>query len=355
MARVHLGARWWKWAAPGAVLLIPALLVGCCCPGRVDLGPARRGPAPSALVVPVPGDLPLVSDSVTEAQMRNVNLHLDDEVLLQVHELRGRVRDLRGERLVVLDDKNTLLLEIAYGEIGLSARDLTLVLNRYVFGYPGSPLRNLVVRTAGDHIVQTGIMHKIVDIPFEMTATLSVTDRGMIRIHATRMEICGIDGQGLLRAVGASLEDLLDLSGAKGVEVDGNDLVLDPLASLPPPRIAGRLTAIRVRGDEVLQVFGSADDAGARPLRTTVAARNYVYFSGGTLRFGKLYMPLADMEAIDGDESDPFDFYLDYYHSQLTAGYHVTSANYGMVAYVPDFNDLGTPAARLAPPPLPGS
>jgi hypothetical protein len=61
----------------------------------------------------------------------------------------------------------------------------------------------------------------------------------------------------------------------------------------------------------------------------------------------------ADMEAIDSDASDPFDFYLDYYTSQLVAGYHVTTERGGMVAYFPDFSDLGTRAGRASPPATP--
>jgi hypothetical protein len=195
-------------------------------------------------------------------------------------------------------------------------------------------------------------MHKIIDIPFEMTAEVSATADGLIRIHPIRMDICGLDGQKLLAAVGRKLEDLLDLSDARGVRVEGNDLFLDPLANLPPPRIMGQLTGVRVEGDEVVQVFGSRDAAGAEPLALPVAAPNYVYFRGGTIRFGKLYMVLSEMLTIDSDPSDPFDFYLDYYHTQLVAGYHVTSANYGLITYMPDFEDLGTPAGMVEPPPV---
>jgi hypothetical protein len=194
-------------------------------------------------------------------------------------------------------------------------------------------------------------MHKVIDIPFEMTATLNVTDSGEIRIHPTVMKICGLDGKGLLRAVNLRLEDLLDLSGGKGARVEGNDLILNPLEILPPPRIAGRLTAIRVQGDRIVQVFGDADRPDPEPLTPSVAAANFVYFRGGSLRFGKLYMVQTDLEAIDTDASDPFDFYLDYYHSQLVSGYHVTSKDYGLVAYMPDFDDLGTAKGRPSQPP----
>jgi hypothetical protein len=293
-----------------------------------------------------------ISDSVTEVAIRGVAFHVDDDIRLRIRDLRGRMRDLRGERVVNLDDKRTLQIEIGSASIALSASDLTLLLNRYVFGYPGSPLRDLVVTTKGQQIVQTGVMHKVIDIPFTMTATLSATDQGQIRIHSTSMEICGLVGKGLLRAVGATLEDVLDLRGATGVRVEGNDLILDPLKILPPPSITGRLTGIRVVGDEVVQTFGPADAPGVESLPPPVAAEHYVYFRGGTIEFGKLFMVRADLETVDMDPADLFDFYLDYYNSQLVAGYHVTLRNLGLVSYMPDFDDLGTPKAHdLRPAP----
>ena len=340
-----------RWLALGAVLLVSVFIVGCCCNQRVNLGPAHRFPPAAALVLPDPAQVHSPSDTVTETAMRNVLLHLDDDIRMGVRELRGRMRDLSGHHVVVLDDKNTLMLEMTSGITYMSDRDLTLLLNRYVFGYPGSPLKNVSVEASGGQLIQRGIMHKIVDIPFEMTATLSATPDGKIRIHPTRMDICGIDGKGLMAAVGTDLQHLLDLSGAKGVTVQGNDMLLDPLVILPPPRIEGRLTAVRVEGHNVVQVFGNPADA--EPLAPPVSARNYAYFRGGTIRFGKLYMVEASLEAIDADEHDLFDFYLDYYHSQLVAGYHVTRPDYSLVAYMPDFDDLGTPAGRPTPPPVP--
>lgn len=339
------------WIALGLAAGVTLLLVGCCCPRRGPaVGPGHRLPPPTALTLPTPAAVTAAPDSVTEIGIRGVAFHVDDDIRLRIRDLRGRIRDLRAEHVVDLDDKRTLQIEIGSATIALSAGDLTLLLNRYVFGYPGSPLRDLVVTTKGDQIVQTGVMHKVIDIPFTMAATLSATDQGQIRIHSTSMQICGLDGKGLLSAVGATLESVLDLSGATGVRVEGNDLILDPLKILPPPSIAGRLTGVRVVGDEVVQTFGTADAESVESLTAPLAARNFVYFRGGTIKFGKLYMVHAELEAVDTDPEDPFDFYLDYYSSQLVAGYHVTLPNLGLVSYMPDFDDLGTPKGRVPSP-----
>jgi hypothetical protein len=324
-----------------SILLLVTVFSGCLCSPASSPGPAQRAPLPDSLALDAPPVVAASADTITETAMRNVLFHVDDDIRLRIRHLRGRTRDLAGEHIIVLDDKHRIVLDIAYAEIGLTQEDLSLLLNRYVFGYKGSPLSNLVVQTEGDHITQKGVMHKVVDIPFEMDAELNVTEQGLIRIHPTEIRIGVIDGGGLMRALGIDLSELLDLSKAKGATIDGNDILLDPVKILPPPAIQGRLTSIRVEGDEVVQVFGSARARGAQPLSLPVPAQNYVFFRGGTIRFGKLYMVQSQLIAIDEDARDPFDFYLDYYHTQLIEGYHTTLQQYGLMAVFPDFNDLG--------------
>jgi hypothetical protein len=329
------------------VLVAVSILMLACHPGQpVVLGPAHRLPTPEQLIITAPpAPANPSADTATAMFMQNVLFHLDDDALMDVRHLRGVMRDLTGSHILDLDNKNALEIDMADAEIALSAQALSIVLNRYIFGYKGAPLKNLVVRTEGDHIVQTGTMHKIIDIPFEMTATLSV-DNGRIRIHPTKIEICSLDGEKLLQAVGSDLEKLLDLSGAKGVSVKKNDLFIDPLASLPAPRITGRLASIRVEGGEIIQTFGAP---GAEALTPSEEALNYIHFLGGTIRFGKLFMVQGDLQVIDGDPSDPFEFYLDYYNTQLVAGYHVTTPKLGLIAYMPDFDDIGTAKGIIRP------
>jgi hypothetical protein len=342
--------RWSRWgAAAGIVAFLLLAAAGCCGRQPVVLAPAHRFPPAGALVLDAPAGAG-ASDTVTQASMRNILFHLDDDTYLHVYKLQGRMHDLRHTGIILLDDKNTLLLEITDGVLGMGADDLTRLLNRYVFGYPGAPLTDLRAQIRGSELLLSGSLHKGAVLPFEITAGVSLTPEGKIRVHPSSVRLCGADGLALLHALGLHLSDMLDLRGAKGVRAEGNDLLLDPFQILPPPRISGPLTAVRIQGGEMIQVFGRE---AAEPPPPPEPAEAWVYFGGGTLRFGKLFMVDADMEAIDTDASDPFDFYLDYYNSQLVAGYHVTTRRGGMVAYFPDFSDLGTPAGRRTPPPEP--
>ena len=54
----------------------------------------------------------------------------------------------------------------------------------------------------------------------------------------------------------------------------------------------------------------------------------------------------TDLELVDADPKDPFDFSVDNWNSQLVAGYSKTLANRGLRTYMPDYNDLERQTAR---------
>lgn len=51
----------------------------------------------------------------------------------------------------------------------------------------------------------------------------------------------------------------------------------------------------------------------------------------------------VDMQLIDADPTDPFDFFPDHYNDQLVAGYSKTTASGGLRVYMPDYNKISKP------------
>jgi hypothetical protein len=58
-------------------------------------------------------------------------------------------------------------------------------------------------------------------------------------------------------------------------------------------------------------------------------------------------MARTDLELVDKDPKDPFDFSVDHWSEQLVAGYSRTTASRGLKAHMPDYADLR--ARRAAP------
>ena len=282
----------------------------------------------------------------TQVAMRNVNFYVTRDAALRIRNLRGEMRSLRGGP-VVFDDKNSFVIHLSSAEVGLNGTDLSNIMNGVVFSYRGAPLKRLKVHTSGTQLVQSGVMHKIVDIPFEMSSEVSVTPDGLIKLHPVKTKILGIDGEGLMRAFGLSLQKILDLRKAKGVTVRGNDLYLDPVKLLPPPAFEGRLTAVRIEGDQLVQTFGTPSPATLRV--PDVDAPAYMFYKGGTLRFGKLLMLDAEMQIVSLHPTGSFGFDLDRYMQQLVAGYSKTLADSGLEVFMASVETLGRNQVAKAP------
>jgi hypothetical protein len=278
------------------------------------------------------------SGAITQVSMRNVNFYVTPKAALRIRHLRGEMRPLHGDA-VVFDDKNSFVIRMSYAEIGLTGSDLSSLLNDVVFAYRGAPLRRMRARPSGRQLVLSGVLHKVVDMPFEITSDGSVTPEGLIRLHPVKTRILGVDGDGLMRAFGLSLEKIVDVRKAKGVTVKGNDLFLNPTTLLPPPAIEGRLASIRIEGDELVQIFGTP--AASTPLaRPDTSARAYMYYKGGALRFGKLLMTDAEMQIVGLDNNEFFGFNLDRYKQQLIAGYSRTLPSFGLEVYMASVETL---------------
>jgi Domain of unknown function (DUF811). len=286
---------------------------------------------------PPPG---VASTVPTRLMIANVDFHTGNGVVLRIRRLTGEMRSLKNG-IVDFDDIASYAIEVSSAEVGMTGPDLTNLMNNHVFAYRGSPLSHLRVEIGNNALRQTGTLHKGVDIPFDMTANVALTTDGRIMLHATRVHILGVNGLSLMKALGLSLEKMMDLSQAHGVTVKGNDLILDAIALLPPPSVRGRLTAVRVDGDQLVQTIGTLADSLAPRQSIDPGAANFMLYRGGTLHFGKLFMTNAEMLVVDADQHNPFDFDNPRYQRQLVAGRSKTLPDLGLEVWMPDAASLG--------------
>jgi hypothetical protein len=280
----------------------------------------------------------------TEVEIVNVDLHVTTDITLHVHSLRGRFRPTRPGGVPSLDDTTSYAVEVDAGEVALDEASLNALLNEHVFVGHDAPVKDLQVTIEDGMVKQKGKLDKAIDIPFKTKGTVDVTPDGKIRVHARSIKGFGLPVKGLLKALGIEMDDVIKTEGMHGVTVDENDFIIDPGQALPPPRLVGKITSVRIEGDQIVQTFGSGKIV---PLTPRAASANHIYWHGGSLRFGKLTMRDTDLELIDQDPKDPFDFSVARYNDMLVAGYSKNLARLGLRTYLPDFNDL---KGRLPPP-----
>ena len=299
-------------------------------------------------------------DKTTRFEMRHVNYHIDDTVVLQIDNLHGELLPAKPGVTPNFDDRDTLLLQIDGGEAAMSTASFATLMNRYVFNYRGTPLTDLRVSPEGDGLHITATLNHA--IKTDMIGTLGAMPDGRIHFHPTTIRTAGIPTKGLMDAVGLKVDKLVKGTDTRGVDVAGDDLIMDLDRLLPPPRVHAHVTGIRVEGNRVAMSFGPTAQAGPdTPLTPPDASvPNYMYYKGGTVRFGKLTMVPTEMEFIDMHPEDAFDFSLAHYYDQIIAGYTKSNKDGALIAYVPDYRQIAeganTPDLRPTPtpPPPPG-
>ena len=279
--------------------------------------------------------------SGVQLEMKNVHLHVDDGIVLDVSQLRGVMISRTAGAPPVFDDQRSYTLHLNSARIAMDMASLQALMNRHVFGYEGSPLKNLTVSAEGPRVKLKGTLHKGVDVPFSSTTSVAATPDGLLQLHVESMKALGIPAKGLLDLFGLKLDDLISIKKRRGIDVRDNDIFISAGQILPPPEIVGRLARVTLEGNRLVQIF--EDPAMPRPAplaRPSPGARNYIYFGGGDIRFGKLTMHDADLQLIDADPTDPFEFFPRRYDAQLVAGYSKNTPAKGLKTFMPDFTDL---------------
>jgi len=297
--------------------------------------PSAEEKAPQAQAVPV------------DIQMRNVNFRLTPDIVIEIRRLRGWLRRTKPELPVTFDDSASFLVDIDTADVAMTPASMTALMNSYVLAYEGSPIKNITVEIRGDRLVQKGTLRKGVDLPFEMEGSMSPTADGQIRVHADKIKAGHLPVKGLLHLFGEDLSKVMKSNAARGMDVDGDDIILNPRALTPPPHMEGRVTRVGIEGGKIVQHFDSGRHLP--PLMPSLASDAYIYHRNGILRFGKLTMNDADLEIV-GDRAGPFEFFQREYQKQLVAGYSKNTPSGGLVSHMVDYSRIRShgPARTLA-------
>jgi hypothetical protein len=277
-------------------------------------------------------------------QMHNVVYHYTDNVAVHIRQLTGELVPQKGA-MPVFDDKNSFTLHVTAAEMAIASDAMANVLNQYVFSSKDAPIKDISLSIEKGRLKIKGKLHKKGDISFETESSLSATPDGKIRLHSEKVRALHLPVKGLMDLFGIEIADLIKTGKVRGVKAEKDDLILDPEQALPPPHISGRITQVRLEGNNIVEIFGSP----ATYKWAQVPTRNYMAYQGNRLKFGKLTMEDTDMVLIDPDPRDPFDFYLDHYKDQLVAGYTKTTPAFGLRVFMVDYNKLRRPAVRKKP------
>jgi len=270
--------------------------------------------------------------------MRNVIFRVMPTVALQIYNLNGLMVPTKAGQTISLDDKDSFLLDMQSATTSISSKDLTALVNGYILPRAGTPLRNLSMVLNPDQTISVkGTFHKVIDVPFTSTATMSVTPDGNMQMHLSDMKVGGIIDQSVMDCLGLKVSQFAQPTRKQSFQVVGNDIIFPISQMFPPPSVTGKLKSLSIKDGNLNLVFGATPGTSFAPANS---AESYIFFRGGTMRFGRLTMTPVEMELVNLKPAKTFEFALAKYFQQLTAGNSKSLSNGGLLVYMASYQDL---------------
>lgn len=279
-----------------------------------------------------------VPDPTTHIYMRNVIFRVMPNVALIIDRLSGIMAPSQANKVISLDDKDSFSLEMQTARASISSSDLSALVNGYILPKAITPMRDLTMTLNADQsIAVKGTFHKLIDVPFTANANVQATPDGNMRMHLSNLRVAGVIHQDILDFLGLKVSSLAKPQRQQTFQIVGNDLIFSISQMFPPPRVDGKLRSISISNDRLNFVFGTGKGKQAK---LPVVEKNYIYFQGGTMRFGRLTMAPVDMELVNLQGSSSFEFALADYYRQLVAGYSKSLPDGGLLVHMANDQDV---------------
>ena len=276
--------------------------------------------------------------------MRNVQFRFTKDVVIGIDRIRATMKPTPTAGIVSFDDPASFDLDVSGASIRLTMAQAQTLMNERVFAYKGSNVHHLQLSGDGKDIVIHGTLTKGASIPFTMKGSMSMREGRWLAVDANEIKIGAVGVTGLLKAIHVSLQAMIDPPSSGQLRVEKNTILIDVLSELPAPHVRGVVTALDCCARGIGLVLGAPDAASDSALRgivpSAMSAPNFIAIRRGSLRFGKMTMTDSELDLIDADPADPFDFFLRDYQCQLAAGDAHTTLQYAWHVRMPDFDNL---------------
>lgn len=318
--------------------LLSLALFGACTPAAPE-------PTPTVDAAPAAVPPPEVGVAPTRFVMRDVELVMPDG-LLRVRHLEGTVVSVVAGLPPAIDKPDAYEIHVEQAEVGVDIATLNgLMSASHSRSGAKTPLASADFSTEGDLLVITGAR----PVPFVLKTSVSVDPQGRLTLAVVDLKALGIQTKGILDVLKLKLEDLVDVSNERGVTIDGDVIFVDPLTSMPAPRLTAKITGVNVEPDGLVLRLGATGTTNPQdPAQTSArdaadtdgSSLNFLHYSGGTVSQGNLVLHETDLWLVDLDPEDPLRIDIAAIPAQVAAGYTKSAANGQMTTFIPDANQI---------------
>ena len=155
---------------------MPRLLVTLSCALAVvtaacskDRAPEVRAAATEPAAPPAPASSPRQpSRAPVQIEMKNVRLHADEGIVLEVRHLRGEMIPRAAGQPPIFDDQRSYTLRLHAADVAMDMTSLTNLMNHHIFAFENAPLSDITVEIDEGQLKLKGKLHKGLTVPISM-------------------------------------------------------------------------------------------------------------------------------------------------------------------------------------------
>lgn len=273
--------------------------------------------------------------------MKNVFLRVDPEIGILVKHLEGRLDPKRQGDPVIFDDVRSFTTVVYRAEMEIDQDNITRLKNKYTFNFADTPIKDVTVEFMPGMIRMSGKMKQLVWVPFSMEGTISPTPDGKLIMVPSSIKVSGIPMKSMMDLIGLTTSKLLSFPVERGLQFQGNNVILDCTKLFPPPAISGKVVGVEVLQGKMRMIFDSPQRVLARPV-PDLGAPNYMHVYGNKVLIMNELQRGAELQMVDMNPANPFDFYMAGYRNHLKAGFVKVHNDAGtLIALLPDYTQLG--------------
>ncbi|WP_147418244.1 hypothetical protein [Salinisphaera sp. Q1T1-3] len=245
-------------------------------------------------------------------RLHRADLWLGEDIRIGVTDLRATLVPSAADAPVRLDTPTHFGISIHQGRVTLDSATLQTLIQHYFAGGDRG-MRDVQVAIAHDRLVITGQFQRRGWVDFHLTGSVQRADGRHLALIPQTLSVNGQPARAVMAASNIRLADVVSVRGP-AIRIDGNRILLDVLALLPPPTITAMLATATLDARGLHLTFDDGHhEPQVEPARTS---RSYGLLYGGRLIIGPLHLADPRIQLVAAD-NDRLDLSLNHYRQQL--------------------------------------
>lgn len=291
-----------------------------------------------AMAIGFPVGAAQASAATSRIQMHDIELFSYDDASVSIKNLDGKLLPVETGKTVDLNNVDSYRIHMQAADVLLSARTLTILMNRYVLPRAQSPLSDLRLSFGNGVIHLRGKIRAVgMKLGFTADAVAFVTPDGDMGMRIEHLKTAGFIPGSVSNALGMTLERMAKPHRSGVMTVSGNAMTVPIASTFPPPLIDGRLRAVKVTPNGLETIIGPSRANGGTP---------FIRISGGPVRFAHLLMPEAKLIIRPGQPKRDFGFSPRHYYEQMAAGTSKATPDYALIGLFRDYRRLSSGSGK---------